>query len=47
MGVFVPGPPINRIKRSKAQLVDTNKVEDDGLMCLSPNQQTDWGGGCL
>ena len=41
MGVFVPGPPIKRIKRSKAKIVDNTKVEDDGTMCLSPTQQTD------
>lgn len=47
MGVFVPGPPIKRIKRSKAKIVDKNKVEDDGTMCLSPTQQTDRSGRVL
>ncbi len=41
LGVFVPGPPIKRIKRSKAKLVDRNRTEDDGTMMLSPTQQTD------
>ena len=41
LGVFVPGPPIKRITRSKAKLVDRNITEDDGTMMLSPTQQTD------
>lgn len=38
-GVFVPGPPIRKIKRTKDIFVDKSTTHDDGTMCLSATQQ--------
>ena len=40
-GVFVPGAPIKRIKRTKEGIVDKTDLHDDGSLQLSATQMTD------
>ena len=40
-GVFVPGAPVKRIRRSKEAIVDKHQVHDDGKVQLSETQMSD------